>query len=140
MSRKRWSLKQRLLLLNAIVMVPLGVLAIYLIVVMKDFTGAYNQIVKNVTAINNYNLNFKEEMDYAMYRVVIGSVSFDELKKGDKIDDIYSSVVKNPYLMIEEAREDFKNLELVITNPVSYTHLDVYKRQVLCLWTILNTT
>lgn len=119
MSRKRWSLKQRLLLLNAIVMVPLGVLAIYLIVVMKDFTGAYNQIVKNVTAINNYNLNFKEEMDYAMYRVVIGSVSFDELKKGDKIDDIYSSVVKNPYLMIEEAREDFKNLELVITNPNS---------------------
>ena len=74
MSRKRWSLKQRLLLLNAIVMVPLGVLAIYLIVVMKDFTGAYNQIVKNVTAINNYNLNFKEEMDYAMYRVVILSL------------------------------------------------------------------
>ena len=28
----------------------------------------------------------------------------------------------------------FKNALIIVTRPVSYTHLDVYKRQVLLLW------
>ena len=88
------------------------------LVTIRDFTESYGQIVTNITDANEYNINFEKDMNYTVYRVVIGSISLDDLKKGDIIEgkDIrYATVVKNPYKMIEKAREDFQEMSQNVT-------------------------
>lgn len=112
------SLKKRLFLLSFAAIVPLLVMIFNILVTLRDFTESYGQIVTNITDANEYNINFEKDMNYTVYRVVIGSISLDDLKKGDIIEgkDIrYATVVKNPYKMIEKAREDFQEMSQNVT-------------------------
>ena len=112
------SLKKRLFLLSFAAIVPLLVMIFNVLVTLRDFTESYGQIVTNITDANEYNINFEKDMNYTVYRVVIGSISLDDLKKGDIIEgkDIrYATVVKNPYKMIEKAREDFQEMSQNVT-------------------------
>ena len=99
-----------MLILCFTIMVPLLVMIVSILVLLRNFTESYRQIVTNITDANEYNINFEKDMNYTVYRVVIGSISLDELKEGDVIEgsDIrYATVVKNPYKMIEDAIADF---------------------------------
>lgn len=116
--RRRISLKMRLFILSATIMIPLLVMVISVLVMLRNFTESYGQIVTNITEANEYNINFEKDMNYTVYRVVIGSISLDDLKEGDIIEgkDIrYATVVKNPYRMIEEAREHFQAMKKTVT-------------------------
>lgn len=116
--KKSISLKKRLFILSATIIIPLLVMVISVLVMLKDFTESYGQIVSNITDANEYNINFEKDMNYTVYRVVIGSVSLDDLKKGDVIEgkDIrYATVVKSPYKMIEDARTDFQQMKKSVT-------------------------
>ena len=116
--KKSISLKKRLFILSATIIIPLLVMVISVLVMFKDFTESYGQIVSNFTDANEYNINFEKDMNYTVYRVVIGSVSLDDLKKGDVIEgkDIrYATVVKSPYKMIEDARADFQQMKKSVT-------------------------
>lgn len=84
-------------------------LILYLIVSLINFGNAYNQIVRNITAANDYNINFKEEIDYSMYRIVIGSADFETAKDSEEIRD--------PYEIIDEARKVFENLYEITVTP-----------------------
>lgn len=116
--KKSISLKKRLFILSASIIIPLLLMVVSVLIMLRNFTESYGQIVTNITDANEYNTNFEKDMNYTLYRVVIGSVSLDELKKGDVIEgkDIrYATVVKNPYRMIEDAREDFQKMKKTVT-------------------------
>ena len=99
MWKKEASIKNRLNMLLVICLVPLTVLILYLVVIMQQFSGRYDEVVENITKANAYNIDFKDDLDYQMYIIVANSERADEL-----ID------TEEPRRMIEEAREVFQGL------------------------------
>lgn len=99
---KKYSLRSRMYILAATIMVPLTVLILYLLVNLINFSNAYNQSVKNITAIKDYSLNFKTDLDYSMYRAIIGNLPLDSLDEYAKSSKTDSAKVRNPYSMINE--------------------------------------
>ncbi len=96
---KRFSLKKRLYLLLLICLLPLTILITYLLVMTNKVSSEYDNIVEKITKANGYNINFKEDMDYVMYIIVVNSERAEEL-----VD------TEQPHRMIEEAREAFSEL------------------------------
>ena len=96
---KRFSLKKRLYLLLLICLLPLTILITYLLVMTNKVSSEYDNIVEKITKANGYNINFKEDMDYVMYIIVVNSERAEEL-----VD------TEQPHRMIEEARETFSEL------------------------------
>ena len=70
------SLKNKLIALVLAAMVPLLCLTVYLIFALQNYSEAYDDIVSNMTIANSYNLNFKEQMDESIYKLVVGAVTF----------------------------------------------------------------
>jgi len=103
-----YSLRNKLILLIAVAMVPLITLTIYIIFALQNYSNAYDDIVSNMTVANSYNLNFKEELDESIYKLVVGSVTFETIE-GDHS-------LKSPYALIDELREDFTELADITTD------------------------
>lgn len=99
MAGKRSSLNKRLNMLLVVCFVPLTVMIIYLLVTLNRFSERYDSIVKNITKANAYNINFKEDLDYTMYIIVVNSERAAEL-----VD------TQQPHILIEEARGVFGEL------------------------------
>lgn len=116
--KKNISLKKRLAMLSATIIIPLLLMVISVLVLLRNFTDSYRQIVTNITEANEYNINFEKEVNYSVYRIVIGSISLEDLKEGDVVEgkDIrYATIVRNPYHMISTAREDFQDMMKNVT-------------------------
>lgn len=90
MGEKVHSLRSQLICLILIAMIPLLCIAIYLIIAMKQYSSAYDEIVSNMTIANSYNLDFMEQMDESSYKLVVGAVNSED-----------------PYQLIADLREDF---------------------------------
>ena len=45
---------------------PFLAISIYLLISMSNYNHTYNKIVQNLTIANNYNLDFKDEMDESL--------------------------------------------------------------------------
>lgn len=99
MAGKNSTLKKRLNMLLAVCLIPLAAIVIYLLIMMNRFSSRYDLIVENITKANAYNIDFKEDMDYVMYIIVVNSERAEEL-----VD------TEQPHAMIKEAREVFENL------------------------------
>ena len=99
MGGKKSYLKQRLNMLLLVCLIPLTVMIVYLLFLMNRFSAQYDGIVTNITGANAYNLTFKEDMDYLMYIIAVNAERAEELVDTER-----------PYLMIDEAREDFGEL------------------------------
>lgn len=99
MAGKNSTLKKRLNMLLAVCLIPLAAIVIYLLIMMNRFSSRYDLIVENITKANAYNIDFKEDMDYVMYIIVVNSERAEEL-----VD------TEQPHAMIEEARKVFENL------------------------------
>lgn len=112
---KNHSIRFRLFGLILITMVPLIIVVVYLIISFYNYSKAYGGIVDNMTIANNYNLNFKEEMDESLYRLAVGYSSFDKIDEDEQI--------KDPYKLIEELRNEFGNLADITTDPQSASWL-----------------
>lgn len=87
--------RKKLKWLRMVVIIPALVGIITLLVIMINFNESYNEAVKNVSVASKFNFSFSEDMDYKMYRIVIGAESFDAMK---------------PYEEIKEAKELVKEL------------------------------
>ena len=114
------SIKYKLLILSASIAVPLLLLVGYLIFAIHNYTNAYNSIVNNMTVANSYNLNFKEEMDESLYKIVVGSASFDTVGEDGSLQD--------PYVLIRELKEEFGSLRTITTDEESRTWLTIILR------------
>ena len=78
-------------------LVPLTILTIYLLSLISHFSERYDFIVKKITMANAHNIDFKEDMDYLMYIIVVNSERAKELVDTER-----------PHVMIQEAREVFR--------------------------------
>ena len=109
-------------MLSATVAVPFLIMVVYLIYALHSYSNAYRAIVSNMTVANNYNLNFKEEMDESLYKLVVGSVTFETV--GDE------EGLQNPYGMIEDLRSEFGKLMKITTDGESRAWLQILMRNI----------
>ena len=76
-------LKYKLVSISLVIIIPMILLSVYQSLILMRFTDAYDQNIRNITAANDYNLNFKEEMDESMYKLVVSSITFDTIGERD---------------------------------------------------------
>lgn len=107
----RFSVRNKILCLLGCCSLPFLGMTIYLLVSLTSYNNTYKEIVSNLTIANNYNLNFKEEMDESLYKLVVGYVSFDTIGE--------DASLKDPYVMIKELRTEFTKLMRVTTQQES---------------------
>ena len=103
------SLKNKLVLLSIMVIVPFTVMTGFLLYSLNRLGSSYDTIVQNITGANEYNITFKEEMDSVMYQMVARSLT--------KYDVETELGMKNPDRMITDAENTFENLKHVSTSP-----------------------
>ena len=72
------SLRMKLKLFMSIMLIPMVCLVIGLIIRFSTYTDQYTPIVKDINIANKFDMHFKEEVDYTMYRIAIGSQAFEE--------------------------------------------------------------
>lgn len=96
------SIRGKILLMPLIAALPFLLLAMYLLASMLNYSRNYEEIVSNITVANNYNLNFKEDMDESLYKLVVGYVSFDGIGQDPALED--------PYALIDRCRSAFSQL------------------------------
>lgn len=118
----KYSLKNKLMLLILLAVLPFICITAYLIFSLRNYSNAYDEIVSNMTIANNYNLNFKEEMDESLYKLVVGAVTFDDIKEDDTLED--------PYEIIAELRDDFSVLAQITTDKESKSWLQRLLRNI----------
>lgn len=105
-----------------VMVIPLLAVIVYLLVSMANYSRTYDQMVSSMTVANNYNLNFKEEMDESLYKLVVGYVSFDNIHEDETL--------KDPYILIEELRNEFSKLLDVTSTPESNVWLESLLRNI----------
>ena len=121
-STVRYSIRNKILALAAGAMLPFLALAVGLLVSMKNYSRTYGNTVSNMTIANNYNLNFKEEMDESLYKLVVGYVEYEHIQEDETL--------KDPYLLIGELRSDFARLIDITTDPESRVWLENLMRNI----------
>lgn len=118
----KYPLKMKVVFLVMVAIVPLLGIAIYLIIALDNYRSAYDGIVSNMTVANNYNLNFKEELDESIYKLAVGYISFDNIQDDDSLED--------PYELIGELRTDFAALAAITTDRESRVWLESLLRNI----------
>lgn len=118
----KYSIKYKLGALTAVIVIPFLTMVIYLIYALHNYSAAYDTIVSNMTVANNYNLNFKEEMDESLYKLVVGAVTFETIGDDDSL--------KDPYYLINELRGEFSNLMRITTDGESRAWLQILMRNI----------
>ena len=106
-SFKKMSLNAKLKLFGYGIIIPFAGLTMYLLICMVRYCESYNQIVKNITMANQYNINFKDEVDYSTYRMIVRPVSAEKLEA--------ELGFTNPYSAINELRDVFDKLYEITT-------------------------
>ena len=124
MNKGRYALlyEKKILTLAAVVTLPFILLVMYLLASMASYSNTYSEIVSNMTVANNYNLNFKEEMDESLYKLVVGYVTLDNIESDKSL--------KNPYVLIEELRSEFTRLTAITTESESKLWLESLLRNI----------
>lgn len=102
-------MKYRLSLLLLVTTIPLVCVFIGILNMLAGYTDSYDAIMANLKIANEYNQKFQEEMEYSMYRVMIGLIDASEFEDGDLTEGVtpYAAVIKNPHNMIDSARYAF---------------------------------
>lgn len=106
---RRMSLHKRLKLFACGILVPFCILILYLIYALESYGAQYNRIVDNITGASVYNIGLREDIDYSLYRMIIGFMTAEEFAA----DGEY----RNPYKELAEAREAFSGFENITTGP-----------------------
>lgn len=118
----QFSIGKKILMLSAAAMLPFLVLAVVLLISMTNYSDTYDELVNNMTIANNYNLNFKEEMDESLYKLVVGYVDYENISEDETL--------KDPYVLIGELRADFARLVDITTEPESLGWLESLIRNI----------
>lgn len=84
---RQMSLKTKLRLFTFSILLPLGVLAGLLLLMMSTYNNQYSMIVRNVTGASEFSMDFKRTLDYKMYRYIIGGCkNFEQYAPFDDIN------------------------------------------------------
>lgn len=112
MGKKGYSLKNRLYMLLLVSLLPLTILIMYLLVMTNSISDQYDGIVEKITKANAYNINFKDDLDYSMYIIVVNAERANEIIDTNK-----------PMQMIDEARKVFGTLSKEADTEAARTRL-----------------
>ncbi len=118
----QFSIGKKILMLATAAMLPFLILSVVLLVSMSNYSRTYDKLVSNMTIANNYNLNFKEEMDESLYKLVVGYVDYEHIHEDETL--------KDPYLLIGELRTDFERLVDITTESESREWLESLIRNI----------
>ena len=118
----KYPLKNKLIVLVLVAMVPILYVAIYLILALVNYSRAYDQIVNRMLVANAYNINFKEEMDESLYKLVVSSITFATIEE--------DGTLKDPYKLIDELRTESNSLLGMTTDRESRVWLQSLLRNV----------
>lgn len=118
----RFSINKKILILSAAIVLPFLIFVAVLLVSMTRYNRRFDKIVGNMTIANNYNLNFKEEMDESLYKLVVGYVDYEEISENGSL--------KDPYALIGELRGEFTTLRDITTETESRLWLESLLRNI----------
>ena len=98
------SLRARLILLLFVIAIPLTGMALGFQKMIASYSASYDAILANLKTANEYNIKFKSDMEYSMYRVMIGLIDAEQFENGDIVEGEtkYATVVKNPHSLIAD--------------------------------------
>lgn len=85
-----------------ICVIPFIVLLAVAIARLYTYYQEYDLLVRNITGANEYSMEFKDDMDEMMYKIIIGSANWTDAE--EKLED------EDPKALIREAREHFVEL------------------------------
>ena len=86
MGQKRDSIKKRIQYMQAVVFIPIIIMIGILLYMLVWQNGQYRQSIRNLTLATEFNFDFKANIDYKMYRIVIGADTFDSLSPYEDLD------------------------------------------------------
>lgn len=109
MKRKSDSIKSKIQSMQAIVFIPVIIMIGILLYMMAWQNKQYRNSIKNLTMATEFNFEFKSNIDYKMYRIVIGADTFDSV---------------DPYEDLENSRMIFKQLKESTPQETSKKELD----------------
>ena len=96
MKYKSDSIKTKIKTMQAIVFIPVIIMIGILLYTMEWQNKQYRQSIQNLTMATEFNFDFKSNIDYKMYRIVIGADTFESL---------------TPYEDLENSRKIFLELK-----------------------------
>ena len=117
-----FSIRSKLLLLLSVSMLPFLLIAVYLLISIANYNQTYHEIVDHLTIANTYNIQFKEQMDESLYKVVVGYVSMDNIANDETL--------KDPYVLIRNLKKSCTGLRDVTSDYESRMWLDSLLRNV----------
>ena len=123
------SLGKKLAALVVTAVFPLLALNIVLLAVLYRVQNSYDRLISNMTVANSYNLNFKEELDECIYKLVFNGVEFHKPEQ-ESLEIINSPDRSNPYVLIYELRDAFEMLADITTDMDSRTWLSSLQRNI----------
>ena len=118
----KFSIRKKILGVTLVAALPFLTISIYLLISMSNYNHTYNKIVQNLTIANNYNLDFKDEMDESLYKMVVGYVTVDGFDDAEEL--------KSPYVLIKDLRKKFRNLKKITTDTESKLWMDSLLRNI----------
>ena len=118
----KFSIRKKILGVTLVAALPFLTISRYLLISMSNYNHTYNKIVQNLTIANNYNLDFKDEMDESLYKMVVGYVTVDGFDDAEEL--------KSPYVLIKDLRKEFRNLKKITTDTESKLWLDSLLRNI----------
>ena len=118
----KFSIRKKILGVTLVAALPFLTISIYLLISMSNYNHTYTKIVQNLTIANNYNLDFKDEMDESLYKMVVGYVTVDGFDDAEEL--------KSPYVLIKDLRKEFRNLKKITTDTESKLWLDSLLRNI----------
>ncbi len=121
---RNYSIKKRLTIMCAACLAPMFIITMFLVFELHGLCTAYDRIAENITMANNYNIEFKQQMNSVMYQMAARSLT------KNKVEETLGIV--GPDMLIKEARESFKELERTSLSRKS-------KEQLISLGKVLDT-
>ena len=109
MKYKHDSIKAHIQSMQAIVFIPVIIMIGILLYMMAWQNRQYRQSIRNLTMATEFNFDFKSNIDYKMYRIVIGADTFEAL---------------NPYEDLDNSRKIFEQLKNSTPQETSKKGLD----------------
>ena len=102
------SIRRHLMTLFLGIMVPFLILAVYLVVNLIRLTDSYDSIVRNITNANSYSIEWKQNYDYVLYRMIVSSVNADDTEA--MLD------LQSPYDMADSVIKEYESLKKTTIN------------------------
>ncbi len=88
------SLKAKMRALMFLAIIPFSVFVMFMIFRMGTYSDDYDAIYNNISIANEFSQNFKNNYDYSMYQIVIGSSDFEKERISEQLDQASQEMKK----------------------------------------------